>query len=162
MCAAAGGMALRSGRIEIDAEDAAGPGFAPGQFNMLTVFGVGEVAISLSGDPAEPGRLVHTIRAVGPVSAALAQLSPGDVVGVARAIRRRLADGSGGRLRRRHPGRRARPRAAAPGALSATRQRSRYGQIVLLYGTRSPDEILFRRELEAWRRRLDIDIEVDG
>ena len=40
----------------------------PGQFNMLYVFGVGEVAISISGDPAEPGRLVHTIRAVGTVS----------------------------------------------------------------------------------------------
>ena len=39
-------------------------------------------------------------------------------------------------------------------------ERGRYGKIVLLYGTRSPDDILFRRELEAWRRRLDIDIEV--
>ncbi len=39
-------------------------------------------------------------------------------------------------------------------------ERGRYGKIVLLYGTRSPDEILFRREIEAWRRRLDIDIEV--
>ena len=79
--------------LEIDARRGRGPGFAPGQFNMLTVFGVGEVAISLSGDPAEPGRLVHTMRAVGPVSAALTQLSPGDVVGVARAVRHGLADG---------------------------------------------------------------------
>jgi NAD(P)H-flavin reductase len=39
-------------------------------------------------------------------------------------------------------------------------ERERYGSIVLLYGTRSPEEILFRRELESWRRRLDIDIEV--
>ncbi len=39
-------------------------------------------------------------------------------------------------------------------------ERERYGTICLLYGTRSPDEILFRRELEQWRRRLDIDIEV--
>jgi putative hemolysin len=49
---------------------------------MLTAFGVGEVPISVSGDPAEPGRLVHTIRAVGPVSAALAHLGPGDSVGI--------------------------------------------------------------------------------
>jgi NAD(P)H-flavin reductase len=39
-------------------------------------------------------------------------------------------------------------------------ERSRYGQVVLLYGTRSPSDILFRREIEAWRRRLDVDIEV--
>jgi NAD(P)H-flavin reductase len=39
-------------------------------------------------------------------------------------------------------------------------ERQRYGKIALLYGTRSPDEILFRHEIEAWRRRLDIDIEV--
>ena len=42
--------------------------FRPGQFNMLYAFGVGEVPVSMSGDPAEPDRLVHTIRAVGPVS----------------------------------------------------------------------------------------------
>jgi len=56
--------------------------FAPGQFNMLTVFGVGEVPISLSGDPAKPGCLVHTVRAVGAVSDALARLGPGDPVGL--------------------------------------------------------------------------------
>jgi NAD(P)H-flavin reductase len=38
--------------------------------------------------------------------------------------------------------------------------RARYGKIVLLYGARSPDDILFRREIESWRRRLDIEIEV--
>ncbi len=39
-------------------------------------------------------------------------------------------------------------------------ERDRYGEITLLYGTRSPDDILFRHEIESWRRRLDIDIEV--
>jgi NAD(P)H-flavin reductase len=39
-------------------------------------------------------------------------------------------------------------------------ERKRYGEIVLVYGTRGPDDILFRRELESWRRRLDIDIQV--
>jgi NAD(P)H-flavin reductase len=39
-------------------------------------------------------------------------------------------------------------------------ERARYGQVALLYGTRSPGEILFHRELESWRRRLDITIEV--
>ncbi len=39
--------------------------FQPGQFNMLYVFGVGEVAISSSGDPGRPGELIHTVRTLG-------------------------------------------------------------------------------------------------
>src|SRR3954449_7564388 len=44
--------------------------FEPGQFNMLYVFGVGEVPISICGDPARPEVLVHTTRAVGTVTQA--------------------------------------------------------------------------------------------
>lgn len=144
--------------IEIEATDAAA--FTPGQFNMLTVFGVGEVPISVSGDPAEPSCLVHTVRAVGPVSTALAGLGPGEPVGlrgpfgagwpVAESAGRDVVIVAGGLglapLR--------------PALYHLLAERSRYGQIVLLYGSRSPDEILFRRELEVWRRRLDINIEV--
>ena len=56
--------------------------FAPGQFNMLYVFGVGEVPISISGDPARPEILVHTIRAVGATTRAMQKLEKGDWVGV--------------------------------------------------------------------------------
>ncbi len=68
------------------------PRFAPGQFNMIYAFGIGEAPISLSGDPAETSCLVHTVRAVGAVSAALARarLRP--------AIRQALA--ASGRYRR--------------------------------------------------------------
>ena len=44
--------------------------FRPGQFNMLYVFGVGEVPISISGSPERPKTLIHTVRSVGAVSAA--------------------------------------------------------------------------------------------
>jgi len=56
--------------------------FLAGQFNMLYVFGLGEVAISLSGDPAEESRVVHTVRAVGAVSRAITRLRRNDVIGV--------------------------------------------------------------------------------
>jgi NAD(P)H-flavin reductase len=39
-------------------------------------------------------------------------------------------------------------------------QREKYGKVVLLYGTRSPDDILYRRELERWRSRFDLDISI--
>lgn len=146
--------------LDIEAREGDCAAFAPGQFNMLTVFGVGEVPISVSGDPAEPGRLVHTIRAVGPVSTALAGLGPGDVVGLRgpfgtswpmeEAAGRDVVIVAGGLglapLR--------------PALYRLLAERGRYGKIILLYGTRSPEEILFRREIETWRRRLDIDIEV--
>lgn len=146
--------------LEIEPEGSGGAGFAPGQFNMLTVFGVGEVPISVSGDPAKPGRLIHTVRAVGAVSTALAQLKPGDAVGLrgpfgagwpmATAEGRDVVIVAGGLglapLR--------------PALYRLFAERKRYGRVSLLYGARSPDEILFRREIETWRRRLDIDIEV--
>lgn len=146
--------------LEIEMEDGDTGAFAPGQFNMLTVFGVGEVPISVSGDPVQRHRLVHTIRAVGPTSTALARLRPGDALGlrgpfgvgwpVQQAVGRDVVVIAGGLglapLR--------------PVLYRLLAERGRYGRIALLYGTRSPDEILFRRELESWRRRLDIDIEV--
>jgi len=107
-----------------------------------------------------PSRLPrHTVRAVGAVSDALARLGPATRSACA-ARSGWMADDRGGRARCRDRGRRARPRAVAPGALSVVCGRARYGKIVLLYGARSPDDILFRREIESWRRRLDIEIEV--
>lgn len=56
--------------------------FAPGQFNMLYLFGVGEVPISIVSDPHDEQLYDHTIRAVGHVTAGLAQLNSGDQIGV--------------------------------------------------------------------------------
>ena len=58
------------------------PPFQPGQFNMLYVFGVGEVPISISGDPAKPEILVHTSARSGATTRAMQKLQPGDWVGV--------------------------------------------------------------------------------
>jgi NAD(P)H-flavin reductase len=146
--------------LELEPEDGARSGFLPGQFNMLTVFGVGEVPISFSGDPASPRVLVHTVRAVGPVSAALGKLSPGEIAGVRGpfGLGWPMAEAEGHDVVIVAGGLGLAP--LRPALYRLLAERSRYGQIVLLYGTRSPDDILFRRELEAWRRRLDIDIQV--
>src|SRR6516225_7623014 len=55
--------------------------FAPGQFNMLYAFGVGEIAISISADPDDKS-LMHTTRVVGTVTKALGKLRPGETLGV--------------------------------------------------------------------------------
>lgn len=134
--------------------------FRPGQFNMLYVFGRGEVPISISGDPAEPGTLVHTIRAVGDVTQALRALRKGDVVGV------------------RGPFGAPWPVEAAHGAdvvvvaggigLAPLRpvvhavlaERQRFGRAILLYGARTPADILFEAELHRWRGRFDTSVHV--
>ncbi|HEY6926385.1 MAG TPA: FAD/NAD(P)-binding protein, partial [Steroidobacteraceae bacterium] len=144
--------------LEIEADEPPGVCFRPGQFNMVTAFGVGEIPISLSGDPAKSERLVHTIRAVGPVSAALTRMNPGDVIGlrgpfgtgwpVDEAVGKEVIVIAGGLglapLR--------------PALYQLRANRERYGRIVVLYGTRSPADILFEREIETWRR-FDIDFQ---
>ncbi|HJV88570.1 MAG TPA: FAD/NAD(P)-binding protein [Noviherbaspirillum sp.] len=56
--------------------------FAPGQFNMLYLHGVGEVPISIVSDPHDPSLLGHTIRVVGRVTRGLAELKTGDHIGL--------------------------------------------------------------------------------
>ena len=146
----------------LDVEDEGGPaeGFTPGQFNMLTVFGVGEIPVSMSGNPASRTGLVHTIRAVGAVSNALTRLKAGAVVGLrgpfgvgwpidAASARDVLVIAGGLGLAPLRP---------ALYRLAGTRKR--FGRVTLLYGTRSPDDILFGRELDAWRSRSAIDVVV--
>jgi NAD(P)H-flavin reductase len=146
--------------LDIDAQALFGTSWVPGQFNMLTAFGIGEIPISFSGDPTEGSRLVHTIRAVGPVSRALTQLQKGDRLGIRGpyGIGWPMTELSGHDVLIMAGGLGLAP--LRPVLYQLFAERGRYGQIALLYGTRSPKDILFRRELETWRRRLDIDLEV--
>lgn len=148
----------RTVTLDIAADDSAS--FQPGQFNMLSVFGVGEVPISLSGSATEHDRLRHTIRAVGPVSTALTRLSRGDLLG----LRGPFGNGWPMQQAEGHDvvlvagGLGLAP--LRPAIYQLLSERERYGRITLLHGTRSPADILFHREIMAWRRHRNIDIEV--
>jgi NAD(P)H-flavin reductase len=140
---------------------------APGEFNMLYAFGIGEVAISVSGD-ASDGTLTHTIRSVGAVSAALCAAEPGSTLGVrgpfgtgwglAEAARRDLVIVAGGvglaPLR--------------PVVLGALADRDRYGRVVLIAGSRAQRDFLYAGELAAWQTdprletHLTVDIPIQG
>jgi NAD(P)H-flavin reductase len=133
--------------------------FRPGQFNMLYVHGLGEVPISISGDPAHPERLIHTIRAVGTVTRIMDGLRAGDVLGVrgpygsawpiAEARGRDVVVIAGGLglapLR--------------PVILEVLANRASYGRVTILVGARSPADLLYRREVESWRGRFDVRLE---
>lgn len=56
--------------------------FQPGQFSMLWAFGVGELPISISGDPGVHDRLVYTVRSVGQATHSLVNQQVGNSVGV--------------------------------------------------------------------------------
>jgi NAD(P)H-flavin reductase len=140
---------------------------APGEFNMLYAFGIGEVAISVSGD-ASDGILTHTIRSVGAVSAALCAAEPGSTLGVrgpfgtswgvAEAAGRDLVIVAGGvglaPLR--------------PVVLGALADRDRYGRVVLIAGSRAQRDFLYAGELAAWQAdprletHLTVDIPIQG
>lgn len=132
--------------------------FLPGQFNMIYVFGVGEVPISISGDPNRRDFLVHTTRAVGAVTRAMHRLRVGDTIGVRGPYGTAwpveastgsdivIAAGGIGLAPLR------------PAIYSVLSRREKFGRVVLLYGTRTPQDILFRRDLERWRARFDLEV----
>lgn len=144
--------------LELEPEDGSPLVFAPGQFNMLYLFGVGEVAISVSGDPARPSPLTHTLRAVGAVTRGLCSLKPGDPVGVRGPFGNSwpLAEAAGHDVVIVAGGIGLAP--LRPAILHLLAERRRYGRIVLLCGARSPKDLLFQRELEKWRGRFDLEV----
>lgn len=146
--------------IDLDVSARGGFSFAPGQFNMLYAFGMGESAISISGDPARPEKLVHTIRAVGTVTRALQNLRKGDVVGVRGPFGRPwpVAEAQGRDLVIVAGGIGLAP--LRPMIYHAVRNRAAYGKVVVIYGTRTPADLLFTKEIETWRKKLDLQVEV--
>lgn len=140
--------------------DAGSPAGDPGQFNMLYAFGVGEIPVSISGRTGASSDPVHTVRAVGPVSRALAALRRGSELGlrgpygtgwpVAAAEGRDVVFVAGGLglapLR--------------PAIRHVLHYRPRFGRVVLVYGTRHPRDRLFRRDLASWAHRTGVTVQV--
>jgi NAD(P)H-flavin reductase len=132
--------------------------FRPGQFSMLWVFGVGELPISICGDPAERDRLVYTVRSVGQATHALVSREVGEGVGVRGPFGTGwpvevaqgqdvlvIAGGIGLAPLR-------------PVIYEVLQNREKYGRLVILYGARSPRDLLYRKELTAWARQPDTQV----
>jgi len=125
--------------------------FRPGQFNMLYLPGIGEAAISVSSDPAETSTIRHTVRAVGNVTRALANLQAGDAVGVRgpfgtgwpvdelRGLDVILVAGGVGLAPLR------------PLIYQLLRHRSEFGRGSVIFGARTPADLLFSDEYDSWR-----------
>ncbi len=138
--------------------------FLPGQISMVGVFGVGEVPISVSSDPAETERIAHTIRICGRVTHVIDRVRPGDRITLRGPVGRPwpLEEARGGDLVVVAGGLGLAPLRSA--IYSAVRSGS-FRRVLLLVGARDPSQILFRDELETWRANgapgLEVHLTVD-
>ena len=134
----------------------------PGQFTMLYAFGVGEVPISVSGDPA--GRpLVHTDprRRRGHARALRGARRATCSACAARSAAAWPRRGGRGRRRRRRRRRASGSRRCARSSTTCSRDRERYGRVVAaLRRAARPTSCSTASELERWRGRLDVEVEV--
>jgi NAD(P)H-flavin reductase len=136
--------------------------FVPGQFNMLYLPGVGESAISMSGDPAKNEGWIHTVRVAGNVTKTLASLRSGDTLGlrgpfgagwpVEELIGNDVVIVAGGLgtapLR--------------PLIYHILNRRDSFGRVWLINGARTPDGLLYQREYDDWKRRgIEVQLTVD-
>ncbi|WP_442509386.1 FAD/NAD(P)-binding protein [Novipirellula sp. SH528] len=134
----------------------------PGQFNMLYMPGVGEVAISVSDDQIRSDQIVHTIREVGNVTGAMFRLAVGDTIGVRgpfgsawpleHCVGRDVVLVCGGI-------------GLAPMRTLVNeliRHRDQYGEVHLLIGARTPSDLLYQNEYTQWHSRgIEVHTTVD-
>ena len=150
--------------LQLEPLDGPMPAYRAGQFTMLDAFGVGEVPISISGDPTRPGPLEHTIRDVGPVTHALIAAPAGAVLGVRGPFGTSwdVEEGAGGDVVFVAGGLGLPP--LRPALLQVIAHRERYGRVVLLYGARTPEDILFGDDLRRWAKehRIVVEVTVDN
>ena len=138
------------------------PSVAPGQFVMVYAFGIGEVPISVSGALSRPAPLVLTVRAVGAVTEAICRSAPGAVLGVRGPFGTAwpIADARGADVVVVAGGIGLAP--LRPVLVHALERRSDYGKVVLLYGARTPADLLYREELERWHNVAAVAVTVDA
>lgn len=142
--------------------------FEPGQFNMLSIPGIGEAPISISSAPTEH-EILHTVRVAGDVTTHLARLRSGDVLGMRGPFGNRwpleevedrdliiIAGGLGiAPLRSviRHMISLERAKKPSAGSLS--------GKKILLYGAKTPKDIVFRDEFPRYKDVFHVWLTVD-
>ena len=140
----------------VDEEVASAFSHSPGQFVEVSLLGVGEAPISISSPPTRPGVLEICVRKAGSVTSALFELQKGDLVALrgpfGRSFPMDLLRGKDLLLVAGGLG-------MAPLRsllLSVLDDRRSYGDLVLMYGARNPDDLLFKYELLGLLNRTDM------
>lgn len=129
--------------------------FAPGQFNMLYLHGVGEIPISIVSDPGEPDLLMHTLRSVGRVTKGFEKLRVGDHIGVRGPFGRGwpLAQAEGRDLLLITGGLGCAPLVSV--IEYVMRRREHFGHVTIIQGVKHHHDLIWRPRYEAWMRQPD-------
>ncbi|RMF29280.1 MAG: Ni/Fe hydrogenase subunit gamma [Candidatus Nitrosothermus koennekii] len=135
--------------------------FLPGQFNMIYVFGTGEVPISISSNPYEDDIIMHTVRKVGNVTNAICRLKPNNIIGIRGPYGNPwpIEEHKGNDILIIAGGLGLAPLRPLIYYLLANREK--YGKITLLYGAKTPQDLLYKKELEKWNNKVDVMVTVD-
>lgn len=142
--------------IDDDARDAFR--FSSGQFVELSIFGVGEAPVSISSAPSKQGFIELCIRKAGDVTGAMHGKQCGDIVGLRGPFGRGFPFGEmmGNDILLVAGGLGIAPLKSLINHIHDTR--SEFGNVTILYGSRTPSEILFRRQFEMWQHRDDFNL----
>jgi NAD(P)H-flavin reductase len=132
--------------------------FQPGQFNMLYLYGVGEIPISIVSDPEDEHAYDHTIRSLGRVTRALAELKEGDYIGV------RGAFGRGWPMQQAE----GKDVVIITGGLGCApvvsvinyvlNRREKYNRLVIMQGVKHANDLIWRSKYETWSKLPDTQV----
>ena len=148
--------------LALEPLDGEPPVVAPGQFMMVYAFGIGEVPISVSGPAWRPGPVVLTVRSVGAVTAAVCAAGPGTVLGLRGPFGNSwpIEEAAGGDVVVVAGGIGLAPLRSL--VLTTVERRAEYGDVGLLYGARTPGDLLYTRQLNEWRSAIAVEVTVDA
>jgi sulfhydrogenase subunit gamma (sulfur reductase) len=141
-------------------EDEANFNYLPGQFAQLSVLGEGEAPFGIASSPTQPGELQFTVNKAGVLTTALHNLEEGEIIGVrgpfgncfpieAFESKDTIIIGGGFAFTTLR---------SLINYILHQENRSRFGNVVVIYGARSPGLLLYRNELENWEGRTDLDL----
>ena len=126
--------------------------FLPGQFNLLTIPGYGEAAISISSHPKNKKAIGHTIRLTGNVTNAIDRLGVGGTLGLRGPFGScwPVEDLKGKDIYIAAGGIGLPP--LRPAIYHIMDNREDYGKVVLIYGARTPEDLQFTKEFDDWEK----------
>jgi sulfhydrogenase subunit gamma (sulfur reductase) len=139
-------------RVTIDGSDGTGKfEYKSGQFAEVSVLGVGEAPISITSSPTRPEAIEFSIRRVGELTNALHELEPMDKIGIRGPFGNSfpLGEMEGKNLLIIGGGIGLAPLRSV--ILNVLDNRAKYGNIDIIYGARSPQDLVFTSEYKEWQ-----------
>jgi len=144
----------------LNKEDGSSFNYLPGQFAQLSVLGKGEAPFGIASSPTQPGELEFTVNKVGVVTVALHNLEEGEIIGIRGPLgscfpieafegKNIVIIGGGFAFTTLH---------SLIRYILYQENRSRFGNVIVIYGARSPGLLLYKDELKQWEARPDLDL----